>query len=323
MSIIADDFNFKEYMAKATQNSDVLRPRQLKLAQEYYAATARGDLLPWPKTHEDLQFRPCEVTLWNGINGQGKSLLTGQVAFSLMAAGIKVAIASFEMRPVKTLGRIARQVSGCKDPTPEWLDGFEQWCEDKLWMMGTQGRVDPQRAKDFCEFVALKHGVKHVFVDNLMKVCPSEEDKDAMSSFVDALCTIARDRRIHIHLVVHPRKTENEYTIPDKFDVRGPSAIVDQVDNLITVFRNKRKEEQMEKLLAEAVRNDEAIEKLRGVPDTLLICCKQRHGDWEGRIGLYVHKESMFFLEGPRHRHPLPQLFDVASNDSVIEGVPF
>lgn len=34
-------------------------------------------LLPWRKTHQQIQFRPGEVTVWFGANGGGKSLATG------------------------------------------------------------------------------------------------------------------------------------------------------------------------------------------------------------------------------------------------------
>ena len=39
-----------------------------------------------------LAFREGEVTMWAGQNGNGKSLLTGQVALQLLAAGQKVGI---------------------------------------------------------------------------------------------------------------------------------------------------------------------------------------------------------------------------------------
>ena len=69
-------------------------------------------VMPWRKTHNLIQFRPGEVTLWGGANGQGKSLVTGQVALGLCAQGLRVCVASFEMKPIKTLERMGRQWSG-------------------------------------------------------------------------------------------------------------------------------------------------------------------------------------------------------------------
>ena len=45
-------------------------------------------------------------------------------------------------------------------------------------------------------------------------------------------------------------------------------------------------------------------------PDTLLICDKQRNGEWEGTIGLWYERNSQQFVpnpgEGPMvmYRHP-------------------
>ena len=41
-------------------------------------------LLPWVKSQDDFAFRMGEVTIWGGVNGHGKSLVTSQVALSLM-----------------------------------------------------------------------------------------------------------------------------------------------------------------------------------------------------------------------------------------------
>ena len=55
--------------------------------------------------------KPSEVSIWTGWSGHGKSTLLGQVITAGVCQGEKVCIASFEMRPKKTLGRIIRQIS--------------------------------------------------------------------------------------------------------------------------------------------------------------------------------------------------------------------
>ena len=78
----------------------------------------KQQVMPWQKTHGLVQFRPGEVTVWGGANGAGKSLITGMVALSLLAQDQKVCIASFEMKPRKTLERMARQFSGYNPEDP-------------------------------------------------------------------------------------------------------------------------------------------------------------------------------------------------------------
>lgn len=316
MSTIPDTFDFKQYEWVAKANSDVLRTSQLDLVDAFYGEV-KGDSLPWPKTVNDVRFRPTEVTVWPGISGHGKSLITTQLAFHLALNKKRVAIVSLEMRPVTTLARMARMVSGGDKPTERWLGEFKAWANDKIFLMGVQGIIAPKRVLDFINYVATRAGVTHVIVDNLTKIIRSEDDHNGQKSFVDDLCAIARDRRIHIHLVAHTRKTQSEYDMPDKFDVRGSSSIVDQVDNVIVVWRHKRKEDELAKTNLDPVKRGDWESR----PDSVLIVAKQRNGDWEGKIGLYCHKASMWFNEAPGQKHPLPQLFE--REEKSEELVPF
>lgn len=77
-----------------------------------------SSVMPWQKTHSTFRFRPGEVTLYAGSNGGGKSLVTGQIALGLMQQGHKVCIASFEMKPKRTmlrmLGSSPERISMCQ-----------------------------------------------------------------------------------------------------------------------------------------------------------------------------------------------------------------
>jgi twinkle protein len=149
-------------------------------------------------------------------------------------------------------------------------------------------------------YCAKELGVTHFVVDSLMKCVAGEDDYNGQKSFVDELTSIARDYSMHIHLVHHIKKPPNEDHKPGKYDYKGSGAITDQVDNVISVWRNKAKERRRE--AREAVNEDD--------PDTLLICDKQRNGEWEGTIGLWFERSSQQFVssagEGPMvmYRHP-------------------
>ena len=92
----------------------------------------KQQVMPWQKTHGLVQFRPGEVTVWGGANGAGKSLITGMVALSLLAQDQKVCIASFEMKPRKTLERMARQFSGYNPDDPAFAGSTEaRWCRGR------------------------------------------------------------------------------------------------------------------------------------------------------------------------------------------------
>ena len=258
--------------------------------------------MPWSKTMGLLQFRPGEVTLWGGANGNGKSLVTGQVALSLCGQGERVAIASFEMKPIKTLERMGRQWSGTNPAHPAYagseqgikllIDTYEQfkeWTSDKLWLYDQQGTVTAKQVCAVIRYAAKELKVSHFVVDSLMKCVAGEDDYNGQKLFVDELTAIARDHQIHIHLVHHIKKPASEDHKPNKYDMKGSGAVTDQVDNVVIVWRNKPKERKRE----EGLLTDEANFK---EPDCLLICDKQRNGEWEGSIGLWFEKDSQQFV---------------------------
>lgn len=256
-------------------------------------------LMPWRKTHGIVQFRPGEVTVWGGANGNGKSLVTGQVALSLCAQEERVCIASFEMKPEKTLERMARQWSGNNPNDPafrgnddalaQFVDLYEQfrdWTDSRLWLYDQQGTVTASQVCAVARYCAKELNVTHFFIDSLMKCVAGEDDYNGQKSFVDELTAIARDHGLHVHLVHHIRKPANESHLPNKYDYKGSGSITDQVDNVISVWRNKEKEKN-------TAANKKTSEQ---EPDAKLICDKQRNGEWEGVIGLWFDRQSQQFV---------------------------
>jgi twinkle protein len=255
-----------------------------KLIKEFGRKGFDGASLPWTKTHHTIRLRPGEVSLWPGINGHGKSLLTSQVALDLVAQDQRVVIASLEMWPVKTLARMARQAIGNNAPPEKILIDFVAWLAKRFWIYDQHGRADPRTLIAVMRFAAVEMRVQHFFLDSLMMVVKGEEDYDGQKDFVTECCAVARDTGLHIHLIHHVRKLRDESDIPGKFDAKGSGSITDQVDNVFTTWRNKRKEAESQ--LGKAKESD---------PDALLICDKQRHGEWEGRVMLWFDQASMSF----------------------------
>lgn len=303
--ITADEIDFNFYLQVTNHEQKV------KTASVYVQALLdrmnspqreKKVFMPWLKTRGLIQFRPGEVTVWGGPNGSGKSLVTGQVALGLAQQGEKVCIASFEMKPTKTLERMGRQWTQLglndeyilSDPHQreqliEVYEQFRDWTDDKLWLYDQQGTVQWKQVCAVARYCADKLGVSHFFVDNLGKCVAGEDDFNGQKAFVDELCSIARDANIHIHLVHHIKKPATETAKPTKYDFKGTGAITDQPDNVIAVWRNKEKERKLQD--GKAVPTTE--------PDTLLIIDKQRNGEgWEGNIGLWYHRPSQQFLEG-------------------------
>jgi twinkle protein len=256
-----------------------------------------GDTLPWHKTHENFRFRPNEVTLWAGINGHGKSLLTSHVMAHLMKTG-KVLSASLEMPISRTCHRMFRQVAGTPNPSRDFINSIFDWTDDKMWVYDQLDTVASERIIGMCIYAFSELHIDHIFIDSLMKCGIANKDTEKMQVFIDRLMWVAKSYGGHIHLVHHIRKGENEYDIPNKFDVKGAGEITDMVDNVCIVWKNKKKLKKIE--------DGENVDKM--IPDGVMNVEKQRHGEWEGKIALYFDKPTGQFKGSPDGR---TEYFDI------------
>lgn len=250
-----------------------------------------GDEIPWEKHHDNFRLRPHEVTLWAGINGHGKSLVLSHVMAHLMKS-TKCILASLEMKADAVGERLVKQIAGLEKPTDSFSRGILDWTDDKLWIYDELDTVEHKRIIGMCIYAFTELNIQHVFIDSLMKCGMDEDDYNSQKRFVDRLCWVAKTHGGHIHLVAHMRKGKTEFDVPDKFDVMGSSAITNLVDNVVIVHRNKKKEMEMEK------GND--VDKM--IPDSIVKVVKQRHGDWEGKINLWLDKPSQQFKGSPDGR---------------------
>lgn len=292
-----EDIDFSKYLSKHPEHANVIPAYAYSesVADWYYGKKERhGVSLPWSKTHANISLRPGEVSVWAGVNGHGKSLLTSQIMLSAMAQNEPCVIASMEMRPHITMARMARQACG-NIPPLDFIGQFHHWTEGRLWLYTQQGTVQSSRmlaVLRYCGEGLLSNGkkipVKHFVIDSLMKCGIAVDDYNRQKAFVDELCAHARDTGVHIHLVAHARKGDTERRAVDKFDIKGASEITDQVDNVFTLWRNKGKEDESQ------MPNPES--DIMKEPDALLTCSKQRHGEWEGKVALWFHKASMQYV---------------------------
>lgn len=246
-----------------------------------------GESLPWSKA-DGFRMRQSEVTVWAGINGHGKSMLLSQVMLHVMDAGKRVLLASMEMPPVRSIERMLRQASASERPATGYVKQFGEWSDDRLWIYDKLGRVDPRKMLAVARYAIEEKKCNHIVIDSLMKCSLAPDDYAGQKAFINDLCGIALETGTHIHLVAHARKGEKESDRLDKFDIKGTSEITDQVDNVILVQRNKRKEADKEGKLADE-------------PDCFLTVAKQRHGDWEATVGLWFHHPSQSYIASPQH----------------------
>jgi twinkle protein len=139
-----------------------------------------------------------------------------------------------------------------------------------------------------CRYATTELGINQIVIDSLMKCVKGEDDMNGQKDFVNALCAISRDSGVHIHLVHHMRKGSDEKSIGGKFDLKGSGSITDQADNVFIVWKNKEKAQQIA---------EHGFFIDREVPDAVLVCEKQRNGEWEGKLKLWFDYKSQQYIE--------------------------
>jgi twinkle protein len=289
--IETDDIDFRTYM-HATEPALKVR-KASAFAEDLERAFIRrgpGDYGPHMRSTKlgtDLEFRPAEVTVWAGYNKHKKSMFTGQVALDLCDQGQRVLVMSLEMTVVSTLARMARQATALEWPNPRRLADFNAWTDGRLWMFDHVGRITPALCLAVLRYFATELKGQHVFVDNLMKVCQSEESLDEQKQLMSDLCDVAKETGLHVHIVAHCKKpSPDDSKPPGRYDIRGSSTISDLPHNIVLVWFNRAKEAALRRDI-----NDPAAEK----PDALIVVDGQRNSKFEGSVALWFDSPTLRF----------------------------
>ncbi len=268
----------------------IKRPSEyVDAVEQYFSTDLMGGIpLPFINTDKDFKVRMGEISVVTGYSGHGKSAWLNQCILGLMKQE-KTMIASFEMLPKATLGRMCQQ-TGEAMPNYEYIKDFLSKLEHNLYLYDPEGETTSEKVLEVIYYCAEKLGVKLMVIDSLMKCGINEDDLNKQKSFANKLAVASRDLGIHIFIVAHSRKTANEHDNASKFDVAGSANLTNLVDNVISVHRNKKREEE--------VLNGSLDTEIMNQPPSAVYLLKQRHGRGiETKWGFGFKPETFQYLE--------------------------
>lgn len=194
-----------------------------------------------PFADRTFTVRPGEVTLWTGISHHGKSSLLCQVFIELVMLQQIVFVASFEMKPERTVKKMAICVTNGCIPTREDLNDFIDTVGERIVFFDRVGSAKPEELFEMMRYARARYGATQFMIDSLMKVDGLSGEYGIQSTFMNDMCRFAAENGAHVHLVAHPRKTELDGR-PGANDIKGSSDMRNQADNVIIVHRNMEKE---------------------------------------------------------------------------------
>jgi twinkle protein len=206
-----------------------------------------------------------------------------------------------EIKPKMTLKNMIKQASGQKLPTHKYIDSVMDWYDDKLWIFNCTGTAKAKRIIEVFEYAYKRYGIKWFVIDSFMKCGIAEDDYSGQKDFVEALADFKNEFDVFILLLVHPRKSENESKPLGKMDIKGTGAISDLADTILTVWRNKFKEDLCAKADAGETLDPQYAD-IADSPDAICKCVKQRNHD-EGKeptLQLWFDNKNLQYHAGPR-----------------------
>lgn len=269
-----------------------------------------GIPLPW---NIPFHWRMNELTVLTGFNGSGKSMFLNWLCVNLCNIGKSTCIASLEIRPEETLRALVRQSVGSDCPKDEThLDDTLKFLSEGFWFFDHHGGVQVEEMLQAFIYAHRRYNVQFFIIDSLMKCGLRFDDYNAQKKTMDLLTSFVDKYDVHVFLVAHSKKKDSEQERAGKMDVKGISEITDNAHNVLSIWRNKHKEETINTLRQSENPQDriKEVEVCRSVHDAVFSVEKQRGDKGE------EPKLKLFYNINTRQYHT-----EYGTRDSFVKPV--
>lgn len=229
------------------------------------------------------------VTIWTGQTNAGKTTMMTMITKQTILQGEKVFYFNGEQTKDDFKNNIYKQTVDRKDIYSKQYKNsnvFDFFVADKEVerlnkIYGNSLFVynnNKKRTIDFIlkamEEVKKKYGVRVFFLDNFMQIdtVTSDEYRE-QKDIMENIRTFAINQNVHIHLVVHQKKTDRNNPRITIYDVFGSSNIVNKAYNVISIIRldgleedsseRKRLEKELFKAKYDSTKTNTVLEVLK------------------------------------------------------------
>lgn len=245
-----------------------------------------------------------QLSVWSGINSSGKSAFLTQEIIEFCKQGYKVMLYSGEMQDYTIQNNLYRLIGGKRNcvlsnngvyyyvKNEEVKDKINSWLDDKLYIYKNSSTMDAEYIINSIRYMATKKGIKVVILDNLMTMDLRELDRDkyeAQSILAKQLTNLCKELQIHIHIVMHPRKTTS---LLRKEDIAGSADLSNAVDNVFIVHRNNNDFQKRTADMLGLKPNDD----IYGYDNIIEVCKNREEGIQDLMVGMFFEPETKRFL---------------------------
>ena len=226
-----------------------------KASQVVWTDPAKSVYVPTGITALDEKIRGLQVpalTVLSGIAGSGKSTLIDELILASLQAGFPTAAFSGEL-PDAFFMNWLRQIAAGPEVTKVWRGDkiaycytdrdtsakIDSWLDSRGFLLyDNDFGYDWSRLFPYIRDAVENKGSRVVFLDNLMvmNLDFEGEKNDLQGQFVKMLKAYAKEQRIHVFLVAHPRK-EIQARLLRMQDISGTADLYNIPDNVLLLHR--------------------------------------------------------------------------------------
>ncbi len=213
----------------------------------------------WSSIDPHYLISPSEVTVVTGIPNMGKSEWMDALMINMIQDyGWKFAIFSAENFPVKhhllkLIGKFAKKPFwGDEKMDEKTARASIQVLNDHIKFIGTQETsVTIESILEQSRLLNYRYGINGLIIDpwNTIehKFNDGENETNYISRVLAQLNTFAKIYELHIWVVAHPRKMENDVdrkpVVPNPYDISGSANWFNKCDNAITIHRHRSEDD--------------------------------------------------------------------------------
>lgn len=193
------------------------------------------------------------VTIWTGGTNAGKTTVMTMITKQTIIQGEKVFYFNGEQTKDDFKNNLYKQTVDRKQiyskqykesnvfdyfVSDKEVERLEKIYGDNLIVYNNEAKRTIEFLLRAMEEVRVKYGVRVFMLDNFMQIdtITSDEYKE-QKDIMEKLRTFAVNKNVHIHLVVHQRKTDRQNSRITIYDVFGSSNLVNKAYNVISIIR--------------------------------------------------------------------------------------
>lgn len=276
------------------------------------------------------------ITIWTGFTNAGKTTVMTMLAKKTIDQGERVFFFNGEQTKEDFKNNLYIQSSENKEIinkqfrnscifdtfiTKERAYELEKIYGNKIYIYNNEAPRDIGTLLYAMEELRRSQRIKVFFLDNFMQIDMKNENIfQEQAETMEKIRTFAVNKKVHIHLVAHPRKTERFQTRLTLYDIAGSSNIVNKAYNIISILRvdNIKEKKDYRRLEEELLEEGYDIKETNTVLEIL-----KTKGERCGLVALKYDKKLKTYQEVKKMTSELKEKAKNKINKDEEEGLPW